>query len=119
MSKGNEWRTLRCVVEVKVPPNNPTTERELRHQVQMALGKSIALPRALYPNAYQAKVTAKGFSRVLQHVTNRPPKQTIFEQLVIRGIYAILSLVMRGSAASRATAMLRQDLHGFLTGDQG
>lgn len=112
----SKWRTIRCVVEVKVPPRNRSDEKDLIYNVERALGQAgkIHLPRLIHDDNYVAKPKVKSYVRVTQAERGRPPPQTVFEQLVIRGIYAILSLVMRGQGAARATGNLRNDLANFL-----
>jgi hypothetical protein len=115
-----KWRTLRCVVEVKVPPSNRSNEKDLIYQVERALGQAgkIHLPRLIHDDNYVANPKVKSFVRVLQAEIKRP-SHSAFEQLVIRGIYAILSFTMPGRrSAHNAVSMLREDIKTFLGADE-
>jgi hypothetical protein len=115
--KQRAWRTIRVVVEVKVPPANRSTEKDLIYQVENRLDRGdgvLPMPRSLHDDHYKSRPKVKGFTHVFRNEAKRPPERTTFEQLVIRGIYAILSFTMRGRTAERASAMLRDDLAAFL-----
>lgn len=124
MSQG-PWRTLRCVVEVKVPQNNRSGVKDLIYHVEKALfqhGKfpgMLPMPRSHHPERHDAKPRVKDFSRVVQAQTikaDRPGPQSNFEQLVIRALYAIISFTAtRGGR--RAISMWITDAKQFLTED--
>ena len=57
------WKTLRVVVEVKVPPTNSSTEKDLRYLLQERLPESLALPRFEHPRADYGKLRFKLWSR--------------------------------------------------------
>ena len=67
MPKGDRpWRTIRVVVEVKVPPNNRSTERDLEYHVTNALEKAydglLPMARIVHLNHYLAVARVKLFT---------------------------------------------------------
>lgn len=115
MKKGSQWRTIRAVVEVKVPPQNPTTERDLRHQVSMALKGGLFLPREHYPDRYQANPKVKGFTHVFRAEAKRPSRSD-FERLVLHGIWIIVSILLPGKAREQGQLKAWKDEARALTG---
>lgn len=106
------WRTLRCVVEVKVPPSNRSDEKDLIHQVRQQLDSHLAMPRPLDPNHHASRPEVKSFVRVVAY--HRPVGKP-YEQLVIRLLYAILTFTMpRTRMAREASKMLVEDTRDFL-----
>lgn len=123
--KQRSWRTLRCVVEVKVPPSNRSTEKDLSFHVSEALADykidsrlvaGLPMPRSGRPDTYYSIPKVKGFTHVFRAEAKRPPEHTVFEKLVIRALYAILMFTMpRSRSAREAAAMLREDLTSFVS----
>ena len=76
MSDG--WKLLRVVVEVKVPPGNRSTEKDLKYHVEEALsdyyGGSVPLPRGLSANRYDARPRVKAWTPVFRYVVNHLPE---------------------------------------------
>ena len=56
------WRKLRVVVEVTVPPNSRAREKDLLHEIEQALPRTVKLPRPIHDNAYEAVVRLKSFT---------------------------------------------------------
>jgi hypothetical protein len=90
------WKTLRCVVEVKVPPSNASDEKDLIYHVEKALfqhGKFpgiLAMPRSHHPERYDAKPKVKSYVRVRQ--AERPAAPS-FEWLVLRALSFIFAML--------------------------
>lgn len=83
--KQRPWRTLRCVVEVKVPPSNRSDEGDLVYHVREALADYqndrtpfglIPLPRAHGEN-YQAVPRIKRWSKVFEQALRTLDAQRI------------------------------------------
>lgn len=55
------WKTLRVVVEVKVPPNSKATEKDLLYHVQQHLPATVGMRRPIHKDCYWATVRTKTF----------------------------------------------------------
>lgn len=96
MTSGN-WRTIRVVVEVKVPPNNRSTEKDLVYQVEHRLDRGdgvLPMPRSLHDDHYKSRPKVKGFTHVFRNEAKRPPERTVFERLMLQGIWLIVSILL-------------------------
>lgn len=81
--KQRPWRTLRCVVEVKVPPSNRSDEKDLIYHVNEALNDYqndrtpfglIPMPRSHHPERYDAVPRVKAWTPVFRYVVNHLPE---------------------------------------------
>lgn len=121
--KQRPWRTLRCVVEVKVPPSNRSDEKDLIYHVDEALDRywsgRVPMPRAIHPQParFDAKPKVKSYVRFVQAETikaGRPGPKSVFEQLVIRALYAIVSFTATRGGRN-AISLWVTDAKAFLT----
>jgi hypothetical protein len=122
--KQRPWRTLRCVVEVKVPPSNRSTEKDLSFHVSEALADykidsrlvaGIPLPRSGRPDTFFAIPNMKGFTHVFRAEAKRPPERSIFERLLLKAVFYILWSVTRHNASARRNVeKWRQDVREYL-----
>lgn len=121
------WRTIRCVVEAKVPPSNRSTEKDLAYHVHEAFDvledqegpfvSGLPMPRALHSNHHRVRPKVKAFGPVFRAEVKRPSERSSFEQLVIRALYAILMFTMpRTRLAREASKQLREDMAVFVEG---
>ena len=77
--KQRSWRTLRCVVEVKVPPSNRSDEKDLVYQVEYALDRIFAdigmpLPRVIHADHNRVTPRVKAWTPVFRYVVNHLPE---------------------------------------------
>jgi hypothetical protein len=63
MPSGEPWITLRAVVEVKVPPRTPATDKDLIAYLQQHLKNPIPLPRAAHPRHKLGIARVKSFAK--------------------------------------------------------
>lgn len=64
----DKWRTIRAVVEVKVPLNSRIDEKDLVYTVKSQLGPGgMLLPRPMHANAIHVLPKVKSFTRVLAY----------------------------------------------------
>lgn len=63
MPSGEPWITLRAVVEVKVPPRTPATDKDLIWALQQALPATLELPRPHHPRRKSGAVRVKSFAK--------------------------------------------------------
>jgi hypothetical protein len=124
-SKQRPWRTLRCVVEVKVPPSNRSDEKDLIYHVEQQLLNGMFLPRAMHDDKYYARPKVKRFRPVFvaeqRTLAGMTPKASpsAFEQLVIRALYAVIAFTMPRTRSGReSTRMIREDIVTFLGADR-
>jgi hypothetical protein len=104
----DEWKTLRVVVEVRVPAKPRIAVSDLRYQVEMALQhwwkNGIPLPRER-EGCYKAKPHVKDFGRVARHhfaEARAPDKPRFgFEFLVLRALGFVLAVVISGISNAR------------------
>lgn len=59
------WRKLRIVVEVTVPPNSRAREKDLIHEIEQQIARTVKLPRPIHRDAYEAVVRLKSFTSFL------------------------------------------------------
>lgn len=63
MPSGEAWKVLRVVVEVKVPPRTPATDKDLIWAIQQALPASVELPRPHHPRRQTGAIRVKSFDK--------------------------------------------------------
>lgn len=56
------WKKLRVIVEVTVPPNCRAQEKDLAHEIEQQIARTVRLPRPIHANAYEAVVRLKSFT---------------------------------------------------------
>lgn len=56
------WRKLRVIVEVTVPPNNRSTEKDLVYHVVENMPLTVPMARKLHRDHYEARVRVKSFA---------------------------------------------------------
>jgi hypothetical protein len=114
--KQRPWRTLRCIVEVKLPPSNRSTEKDLVYQVERRLETGyFHMPRALHADHYVANPKVKGFTHVFRAEAKRPPERSDFERLVLKAIFYIMWSVTRHNVSARRNVQKwRQDVREYL-----
>lgn len=55
------WKKLRVIVEVTVPPNCRAQEKDLLHEIEQQIARTVKLPRPIHANAHEAVVRLKSF----------------------------------------------------------
>ncbi len=63
MPSGEPWIVLRAVVEVKVPPRTPATDKDLIRAIRDAMPHSFTLPREGHPRGKPGKLEVKSFAK--------------------------------------------------------
>lgn len=56
------WKKLRVIVEVTVPPSCRAQEKDLMHEIEQQIAKTVKLPRPIHANAHEAVVRLKSFT---------------------------------------------------------
>lgn len=56
------WKKLRVIVEVTVPPTCRAQEKDLIHEIEQQIARTVQLPRPIHANAYEAVVRLKSFT---------------------------------------------------------
>lgn len=56
------WKKLRVIVEVTVPPHSRAQEKDLIHEIEQQIAKTVKLPRPIHANAFEAVVRLKSFT---------------------------------------------------------
>jgi hypothetical protein len=63
MPSGEPWIVLRAVVEVRVPPRTPATDKDLIHALQQTLPANFMLPRPNHLRAKEGAIRVKSFAK--------------------------------------------------------
>lgn len=56
------WKKLRVIVEVTVPPTCRAQEKDLIHEIEQQIARTVKLPRPIHANAHEAVVRLKSFT---------------------------------------------------------
>jgi hypothetical protein len=62
MPSGEPWKVLRVVIEVRVPPKTPATEKDLIARVRELLPDYLLLPYATHPRRQRGALRFKSFA---------------------------------------------------------
>lgn len=55
------WKKLRVIVEVTVPPTSRAQEKDLIHEIERSLPRTVKLPRPIHDDHVEAPLRFKAF----------------------------------------------------------